>query len=681
MKDLIIVESPTKAKTIASFIQGGVRVLSSYGHVRDLPKSKLGVDTEHNFEPSYIIPTKARKNATLLKKAAQKAARIILATDEDREGEAIAWHIQSLLSAPPRTRAKTTAPTPMHFERIVFHEITRGAIEEALAHPRAIDMNLVHAQQARRVLDRLVGYKLSPFLWKKVAKGLSAGRVQSVALRLIIEREREREKFTPQEYWTIHSHYATAQGAFEAELFSIDEKTLQENPVSTQAQAQRIKEILESAPHHVKEVTEKKTQRRSLPPFITSSLQQEAFRRLHFSSKQTMRIAQRLYERGLITYMRTDSFNLSAQSVQDAREWISHAFGKEFVPSSPTVFKKKTKGAQEAHEAIRPTDPRAIPAGVEGENPISFEDTHEAKLYDLIWRRFIASQMTPAQIHNTSIITEAQKEGAVYQLRASGALIVFRGFSAIWPAKLSEKELPPIQEETHLKVDSIDPQQHFTQPPARYNDASLIKILEENGIGRPSTYAPIISVIQERNYVQRDEQKRFEPTDIGFKVNDLLVEHFPTIVDVDFTAHMEQEFDDVAQGIRDWHDVIRVFYGPFEKTLEKKYEEVEKQQPQQETTDEICEKCGKPMVVKFSRFGKFLGCSGFPECRNTKSLTDRNAHENSPQKSFGSCPTCKEGEIIRRRTKKGRFFYGCSRYPECDYASWTKPESAPAEES
>jgi len=665
---LIIVESPTKAKTISSFLKGGFKVISSYGHVRDLPKSKLGVDIEKDFSLQYVIPAKARGKVSELKKIAKKAQEIILATDEDREGEAIAWHIAQILG-----EVKDKKINIKNFERIVFHEITPEAIQEALSHPRDIDIRLVDAQQARRALDRLVGYKLSPFLWKKVAKRLSAGRVQSVALRLIVEREREIEAFVPVEYWIIDVSLSTSsQKHFQATLEFIEGAPLEIGDIPNTSSAQKIAKDLEGASYTIANINKKESRKNPFPPFITSSLQQEAFKRLRFSSKQTMRVAQGLYERGLITYMRTDSFNLSSQSTVAAHSWIQKNLGESYALAQPRYFKKKSKGAQEAHEAIRPTNPLATPTSVSPASAPSLESAQEEKLYDLIWRRFIACQMAQAIVATTSIEVEARGE-KTYGLKTTGSILVFDGFLKIWKTNMSEKELPAIEKNDELEAQEILPSQHFTQPPARYNDASLIKILEEYGIGRPSTYAPIISVIQDRNYVVKNEQRRFEPTEIGLKVNDLLVEHFPSIVDIQFTANMEEELDEIAEGKTQWKGILKKFYVPFAKILEEKYETVAKQAPEVETTDEVCEKCGKPMVVKYSRFGKFLACSGFPDCRNTKSLPGQNNGNGFDRKAFGPCPECKTGEIIRRRTKKGRWFYGCSRYPDCKHASWTKP--------
>lgn len=672
---LVIVESPTKAKTIGKFLGSDFHVESSYGHIRDLPKSKLSIDTEHDFEPHYIIPVKARKNVTALKKLAAKADRVILATDEDREGEAIAWHLVQALDL-EHLGPKMKDTKPPEVERIVFHEITESAIQDALQHPRTINLNLVNAQQARRVLDRLVGYELSPFLWKKIVRGLSAGRVQSVALRLIVEREGEIKSFIPEEYWTLKAILfpdTAKENKFEASLFQIGGETVQKFTIRNKADATKIEEELKRATYSVSSIEEKEMRRNPLPPFITSTLQQESNRRLHMSAKQTMMFAQHLYEKGFITYMRTDSVNLSEESLRAAKKYIGDTFGERYVLPHPTVFKTKSRLAQEAHEAIRPTNPLLDPASIELEEP------KEKKLYDLIWRRFMASQLPPAVFALTSVLIEAKsgdgKDDAL-MLKANGATMRFDGFLKVWHQTFEERLLPPLKKGEALGCAEVKPEQHFTEPPARYNEASLIKTLELNGIGRPSTYAPIISVIQSRNYVEKNQERRFEPTEIGLLVNKVLTEHFPEIVDLGFTAHMEEELDEVAEGTKEWREVLREFYGPFKKHLEQKYESVQKEVlAPQESTNEICDKCGKPMVIKTGRFGRFLACTGFPECKSTKSLAPTGAND------LGACPKCGVGRVIRRKTKKGRFFYGCNRYPECDFASWTKPGGNDAEES
>lgn len=648
--NLVIVESPTKARTIERFLGDGYKVTSSYGHVRDLPKSTLGVDVENNFSPKYIIPRAVQKRVTALKKAAAKAEQIILATDEDREGEAIAWHLTQALGVKPENT-----------QRIVFHEITKNAIEKALKHPRGIDKNLVDAQQARRIIDRLVGYKLSPFLWKKIRGGLSAGRVQSVALRLIVEREDEIKKFKPQEYWTIHAILSPAgkpKQAFSAALLNIGNKKLERLDIADSKQARAISADLETATYKVAQVATKETKRNPLPPFTTSTLQQTASARLHFSAKQTMLLAQRLYESGHITYMRTDSVNLSAESLASAKKWIAATLGKEYATSAPRRFKGKSKLAQEAHEAIRPTDPAKTPEAIR-------LDAKEAKLYALIWQRFIASQLPPARFDATTIDITAHGE-KTYTLRATGTVMKFDGFLRIWHAAIRENSLPEVSKDEQLDLMQVDTAQHFTEPPPRYSEATLVKALEEYGIGRPSTYAPIISVIQERDYVFKNSDRRFEPTEIGMLVNAVLTKHFPHIVDVGFTREIEEDFDKIAEGKDKWQLVVKQFYDPFAKRLEKKYEEVKKEDFT-EKTDEECSICGKPMVIKHGRFGKFLACSGYPECKNTKSLKE-------PPKEIGmKCPKCKQGEVIIRYTKRRKAFFGCSRYPDCDFASWTNP--------
>ncbi len=662
---LIIVESPTKAKTISKFVGSEFRVESSYGHVRDLPKSKLGIDTENNFEPHYIIPIKSRKQVTALKKLAAKAKKIILATDEDREGEAIAWHLITALGLEERKN---------DISRIAFHEITEHAIKEALKNPRPIDEGLINAQQARRVLDRLVGYLLSPFLWKKVLRGLSAGRVQSTALRLIVEREEEIKKFKPDEYWSIHATLARKKKVsetFEATVSKINGEAIPKLGIGKEKNAKQIVKELENANFFVASVETRTVKRNPPTPFTTSTLQQEGAKRLRLSARNTMRIAQRLYENGHITYMRTDSVNLSNDALQAARKLISSDFGKEYLLPEPRRFTTKSRLAQEAHEAIRPTNPLATP------DSLTFEEKREGELYELIWRRFIGSQLPQATFSAMTVTvtaTPSKKIGSSYELTANGNALIFDGFLKVWQQKFEEHTLPTLEKSEELTAKEIIPTQHFTEPPPRYNEASLVKALEQFGIGRPSTYAPIISVIQDRNYVQKNETRRFEPTEIGTLVNRVLTEHFPEVVDIQFTARMEEELDAVAEGGKDWHGLIREFYEPFSKNLAVKYEEVKKEEfVQNEKTDEVCEKCGKPMVIKTGRFGKFLACSGFPECKSTKSLAGGGFGKND-SKSFGVCSQCNEGAVAMKRTKRGRFFYGCSRYPDCDFATWKRPE-------
>ncbi len=658
--NLIIVESPTKSKSISRFLSKDYETISSYGHIRDLPKSELGVDVEHDFKPKYVIPVKARPKVKLLKEAAKKAELIILATDPDREGEAIAWHILQILD-PTKTE---------NYQRVAFHEITKSAIEEALKNPRQIDMKLVEAQQARRILDRLVGYKLSPFLWKKVVKGLSAGRVQSVTVRLIIDREREIKDFKPEEYWSIEAKLQkqNKKDEFIAHLIKKNEKAIPKLGIKTEKEADKILKDLDGAVYKIIGVISKEVQRYPSPPFTTSTLQQEAARKLGFSAKQTMRIAQQLYEGikigqegliGLITYHRTDSLNLSSQALKTAQEFIKNKFGQNYALANPRVYKTKTKGAQEAHEAIRPTQAIHQP-----EDMKEYLNTYQYKLYDLIWRRFIACQMSAALLEATTVNIQANgSTGSPYIFRTTGSIIKFDGFLKIYPTKFKETILPSLTKNELLELVKLLSEQHFTQPPARYNEASLIKTLEEYGIGRPSTYAPIISTIQERGYVEKNEQRKFIPTEIGFLVNDILVENFPKIVDIEFTAQMENDLDKIAAGKEEWVTTVGNFYQPFYNNLLEKYETVEKKKLE-EPTDKKCPKCGKPIIIKLGRFGKFYACSGFPECKYTEPIIVSTGVK---------CPKCDQGKIIEKKTKKGKIFYSCSRYPKCDFALWDKP--------
>ncbi len=653
---LIIVESPTKSKTISRFLGPKYRALASYGHVRDLPKSKLGVDVENDFRPKYIIPTKSRKIITLLKKELEKAETVILACDQDREGEAIAWHLTQILDLDDKKP----------YQRIVFHEITKSAIEEALKNPRKIDMNLVDAQQTRRVLDRIVGYKLSPFLWKKVARGLSAGRVQSVAVRLVCEREREIQNFVPQEYWEIAAllqsqihtdkkQINTDNKSFWAKLVKKDDKVIPKLGIKTKEEAEKIVKDLKDAEYRVEKIEKKEIKRNPLPPFTTSMLQQEAWRRFKWPAKFTMRIAQQLYETGKITYHRTDSLNLSDLSLFAAKKFIVNEYGKNYWAGFLRKYKAKGR-VQEAHEAIRPTYPDRTPEILK-----SKLENNQFKLYDLIWRRFIACQMAQAIFDSTTVDIQAKN----YTFRATGQILKFDGFLKVYPIKYEENELPPLEKEEMLKLIKLIPSQHFTQPPARYTEATLIKVLEENGIGRPSTYAPILSTIQERNYIEKDEQKRFRPTEIGTVVNDLLVNHFPEIVDIGFTAEMEENLDKIAEGKRKWTPVIREFYEPFEENLQKKYQEVSKKDITEKPTEKTCPKCGAPLLIRLGKYGKFYACSKFPKCRYTESLEEN---------TLGiKCPKCKKGKIVEKRTKKRKIFYGCSNWPKCDFALWDRP--------
>lgn len=626
MKTLIIVESPTKANTIKKFLGKDKNVLSSYGHIRDLPKSKIGIDIDNDFEISYVIPTKARKNFNLLKKEAEKSDITYIATDPDREGEAIAWHLVEALNL-------------KKYKRISFHEITKTAIESALSHPGEININLVNAQQARRALDRIVGYKLSPFLWKKIMRGLSAGRVQSVALKLIVDREKEIKDFKPEEYWSI-AVILKKDKEIEAIL------KVPKMSIKTKKDADKITKELEKSLYSIKSIEKKQIKRSPLPPLITSTLQQEAAKKFGYSSKKTMGLAQKLYEEGLITYHRTDSLNLSDEALKMAEDYIIKEFGENYYQHR--IFKTK-KRAQEAHEAIRPT---------------STEKKDNSKIYNLIFNRFIASQMAQAIFDSVKVEIETNN-GKL--LQSNGSTLRFDGFLKVYPMKFEEKELPQLSKGDKLNLVKVNPQQHFTQPPARYNEAGLIKALEENEIGRPSTYAPIISTIQMRNYVEKNKDGRFEPTEIGTSVNEILSTHFPEIVDIKFTAKLENNLDDVAMGKEDWKELLRKFYIPFNKNLEEKYNDVEKQTPEPVMTDEICPKCGKQMMIKTGRFGKFLACSGFPDCKSTKTINDET------KKTGVKCPQCDQAELVMKKTKRGKIFYGCPNWPDCNFALWDKP--------
>ncbi len=654
MKSLVIVESPTKAKTIQKFLGGDYIIKSSFGHVRDLPRRELGVDVENGFTPKYVIPTKAKKVVAELKKESAKADNTILATDEDREGESIAWHLQEAL--------KLKDP-----QRIVFHEITKTAIEQALKTPRSIDINLVDAQQARRILDRIVGYKLSPFLWKKVNKGLSAGRVQSVAVKLIVEKEREIEKFIPQEYWSIvatlknkndpkGAPIESPNNEFEATLIKKEEKAIDKLEIKNKEEADKILQDLNGADYVIKNVEKKETRRNPAPPFKTSTLQQAAWQRFKFSSKMTMSLAQRLYEEGHITYHRTDSLNLAETSLDAAKNFISEKYGKDYWAGRFVKYKTKSNSAQEAHEAIRPAYAERDPQSMKEIDP------RQLKIYTLIWERFIASQMAPAVFDSVSADISAK----TYTFRANGQTLKFDGFLKIYRTKFEEKQLPALEKNDPLSLIKLTNDQHFTEPPARYNEASLIKTLEKYGIGRPSTYAPTLSTIQDRNYISKNDQKRFFPTEMGIIVNDVLVENFPQIVDVDFTAKMEKELDEISEGKDTWVKTCKDFYEPFAKNLEKKYKDVEKKDLTQET-DKICPKCGAPIIERFGRFGKFYACSKFPECKHTESITKEQDALNI------LCPKCKKGKLTAKKTKRGKIFYGCDSFPECDFALWDKP--------
>ena len=626
---LVIVESPTKAKTIKNFLGKDFKVLSSYGHIRDLPKSTFGIDIENDFEPKYVIPTKARKNLNLLKKEAEKANEIILATDPDREGEAISWHLIEALKL-------------KDYKRVVFHEITKTAIQNAIKNPLKLNENLSDAQQARRILDRIVGYKLSPFLWKKVARRLSAGRVQSVAVRLICEREEEIKNFKPEKYFTISAVFKD----FESLLTKINNKKLDKLAIKTNKQAEEIIKNLKNAEYIVQKIERKEIKRHPQAPFKTSSLQQEANKKFRFSSKMTMRLAQDLYEKGYITYHRTDSLNVSSEALNKAEKVIKEKFGNSYY--TKRIFKTKGR-AEEAHEAIRPTFQTNLKL-----------DAKQKKLYDLIYNRFLASQMSSAIFDSKKVEIKADN----YTFEASGSTLKFDGFLKVYKMKFKENKLPKLQKKQILKLKKLKKEEHSTMPKARYNEASLIKKLEEYEIGRPSTYATIISTIQTRNYVEKNEDRRFVPTEIGQIVNNTLKENFENIVDYKFTAEMEKKLDNIGEGKENWKKVIKNFYFPFNENLERKYKEVKTQKPEPEITDKICPKCQKPLAIKMSRFGKFLACTGFPKCKYAESL----------KKDLGiTCPQCGIGKITEKRTKKGRIFYACTKWPDCDFALWDKP--------
>jgi len=692
---LVIVESPTKSNTLQRFLGREYTVRSSFGHIRDLPEDEFGVDIENDFKPKYIIPSKSKKVIQTLKKEAQKAKTTILATDEDREGEAIAWHLSQALGL-------------KNPKRIVFHEITKSAIQEALKNPRDIDMNLVDSQQARRILDRIVGYKLSPFLWKKVARRLSAGRVQSVAVRLVAEREREIENFIPQEYWFIEASLRKqfpisnfqfpnkskipnikSQTEFKALLVKKDGKTIPKLGIKTKKEADKIVKDLKGAEYKIGKVEKKEIKRNPLPPFTTSTLQQEAWKRFRFPAKFTMRVAQQLYEKGHITYHRTDSLNLSNLSLFAAKKFIETNYGKKYWAGFLRKYKAKGR-AQEAHEAIRPTRPNFAPQNLGGQ--AFFKDRNEERLYDLIWRRFIACQMAQASFDSTTVEVEAsnkqQETKDKYTFRATGQILKFDGFLKVYlikfavssggeprPKEREEAELPSLKEGEILELLKLISSQHFTQPPSRYTEATLIKTLEENGIGRPSTYAPTLSTIQNRNYIEKNEQKKFCPTEIGTVVNDLLVAHFPKIVDIEFTAKMEDDLDKIAQGKEKWTGVCGDFYGPFEKNLKKKYKEVSKKDITDKPTKKKCPKCGSSLLIRLGKFGRFYACSKFPKCKYTESLKEN---------TLGiKCPKCAKGKIVEKRTrlrrgfggqaKPQKIFYGCDQFPECDFALWDRP--------
>ena len=698
-KTLVIVESPAKAKTIERILGSGYKVLASMGHLRDLPEKTFGVDIAHDFTPEYVNSVKRADVIKNLQKEANRSKDILLATDPDREGEAISWHLSKLLDVNPEDNV-----------RIAFHEITPPAIKDAVKHPGPVDLSMVNAQQARRVLDRIVGYKLSPWLWKQIYRGLSAGRVQSVATRLICEREEEIRAFTPVEYWTVEGTFKTEEkGKFKAKLVQIAGK---EAELHTKEETDRVVQALLKKPADIISVTKSKKQRKAKPPYTTSTMQQDAVNRLSFGSKKTMMLAQMLYEGveipghghiGLITYMRTDSTRISAEMIQQIRPYIMSVYGEEYLPAKPNVYSKK-KDAQDAHEAIRPTSLEFPPETLK-----AILSRDQLRLYTLIWNRFVASQMAP----QISQATTATLQNGEYTLRASGSTVLFDGFTVMQPAKEKKQEnedfttLPPLRKGESVMNTKMEGEQHFTTPPPRYTEASLIKTLEEKGIGRPSTYAPILDTIQKRNYVEK-EGKQFVPTDLGFKVTNLLKQYFAGIINVDFTAELETWLDKIAEGKATYENAIREFWNVFEKELNEANEKAAKaKEDNQEVSDVLCEKCGAPMIVKMSRYGKYLACPNFPECKNTKPYGKGDGKEEVSdipcdecgekmvyrQGPYGRylkcpgcgankaivvdtgivCPKCHEGHLVRRRSRRGRYFYGCNQYPRCDMALWDEP--------
>jgi len=685
---LVIVESPAKARTLNKILGRSYSVKASLGHVRDLPRASLGVDIDKGFIPRYVIPAKKKKIVGEIKKAASKASSIYLATDPDREGEAISWHL---------VQAANLDKDNIPVQRVVFQEITKDAVQEAFQSPRSIDMNLVDAQQARRILDRLVGYKLSPLLWRKVQRGLSAGRVQSVAVRMIVDREREIQEFIPQEYWIIEVELAPPEekeASFKARLFALADGTKLD--IGNKDEAERVIADLEKAGYAVKAVATKQVARQPAPPFITSTLQQEAWQRLHFTAGRTMVIAQQLYEGlplgkegsvGLITYMRTDSTHVAASAISEAREFIGEKYGAKFLPPKPRSFARKVRWAQEAHEAIRPTKIYRQP-----EQLRPFLNPAQLKLYELIWKRMVASQMSAALYDTTNVEIEAsnaaaseaigspksspnslgEKQPQGYLLKASSSVVKFPGFIGVYGEGKDEDErgerfvsLPKLKIGDRLIYLGIFPEQCFNLPPPRYTEATLIKALEQKGIGRPSTYAPILSTIQERDYVNKAEGK-FHPTELGITVNKILAEHFPKIVDPGFTAQMEEQLDEIARGKYEWIAALQEFYPPFQDTLGKAWINLEKVSLTR-MSEETCPNCGRPMVIKVGRFGKFLACSGYPDCKTTMPYA---------VKTGVSCPQC-GGELVKKVSKKKKVFYGCSKFPKCQFAVSRRPIAQP----
>lgn len=658
MSNLVIVESPAKAKTIQKYLGKDYDVIASMGHVRDLPKSKMGVDVEHGFQPQYTDMKGKEDVIKKLKEHAKKCNRVYLATDPDREGEAISWHIAQMLNLDMNAD-----------NRVEFNEITRSGIQAGMSHPHKIDLDLVNAQQARRILDRLVGYKLSPFLWKKVRRGLSAGRVQSVAVRLVVDRENEIRAFVPQEYWSIDAKFTAppSRKVFGAKLVKVDGVRVDKTEIPTKEDADALLARLQNAVYSVQNVKKRVTKRHPAPPFITSTLQQDASYRLGFQSKRTMKVAQELYEGvdieglgavGLITYMRTDSLRISEEAQKAASDYVTAQYGADYLPPEPRVYKSK-KNAQDAHEAIRPSMPDLTPDRVKSSLTVD-----QFKLYKLIWERFIASQMADALMDTVSVDIEA--DNCIF--KATGSTVKFEGFTVLYDDAKSEKgenkNLPELENGMAIRVKSLEGNQHFTQAPPRYTEATLIKALEENGIGRPSTYAPTITTITSHLYVER-EGKQLKPTVLGEVTTELMKEHFQNILDVKFTAEMENNLDEVEQGKKSWVATLEDFYGDFSKTLETAEEKMEGKRVKvpDEETDIVCDQCGRNMVIKIGKYGRFLACPGFPECKNTKKIV---------QETAGSCPLC-GGKIILKKSKRGRSFYGCNAYPDCNFMTWNVP--------
>ena len=671
---LVIVESPAKARTIGKFLGKGYSVKASLGHVRDLLRSQLSVDVTNNFTPKYRIMSDRLALVKELRQDAAAAAEIYLATDLDREGEAIAWHLGEALKVEPE-----------RVRRVVFHEITKTAIKNAFENPREINSNLIDAQQARRILDRLVGYSLSPLLWAKIRGRLSAGRVQSVAVRLVVDREREIDQFEPVEYWTLHAELSklaeTSEKIFSAALHTIGGQRVgrdKDVPLDTQAALEPVLKDLEHAAWSVSNVKRGERKRNPAPPFTTSTLQQDASRRLGYTARRTMAVAQSLYEGvdlagngsvGLITYMRTDSLNVAAEAQAEVRELVTERYGADSLPATAPMYKTKAKGAQEAHEAIRPTSAMRTPEQVQADLT-----RDQFRLYQLIWRRLVASQMLPAIYETVAAEIDAAAQNQNYGFRASGSLLRFPGFLQVYEETVDEDaqteedetEVPPLETGDALQLQKLLPEQHFTQPPPRFTEASLIKVLEENGIGRPSTYAPTITTIQARGYVL-SESRRLMPTAIGIQVTDMLMEHFSDVLDVSFTKKMEEELDAIAEGERQWVPVIGEFYGPFAKQVERAQAEIEVVPQVPEYVDKDCPKCSQRLLVRYGRYGKFVACSGFPDCRHVEPLLE---------KIGVPCPTC-TADLVERRTRKGRSFFGCIKYPECEWTSWKRPLSTP----